>query len=249
MRFSYRDSAAERRGVHPWLLHDDRERPRTAVAALQHIIADSDNTGGVNYDESVCAACGDAESSEESADAAYGWAQDDGEGPAQAGEGDVHDGSNAIIKSGGEVCSSPRWSHAAKALAMARRQRSALRSKLQQRLELDVSEGIDNIRVEEPGIVSGVAGDAESLEGAAAVSVGGTGIGDTGVASQAANGAAGESTGEPEQRETLVVSTPPRVAKIGEQKTPRPGNGARKRARKTMERAAAWKTAQAEEVG
>ena len=149
----------------------------------------------------------------------------------------------------GETCSSPRWRKSGLVQAKARRQRSDLRSKLQQRLELDVSEGIDNIRVEEPGIVSGVAGDAESLEGAAAVSVGGTGIGDTGVASQAANGAAGESTGEPEQRETLVVSTPPRVARIGEQKTPRPGNGARKRARKTMERAAAWKTAQAEEVG
>ena len=50
-----------------------------AVAALQHTIADSDDPGGGNYDESVCAACGDDESREGRADAAYGWAQDDGE--------------------------------------------------------------------------------------------------------------------------------------------------------------------------
>ena len=232
--------AAERRVIHPWLLHDDRERPRTAVPALQHIIADSDNTGGVNYDESVCAACGDAESRDESADAAYGWAQDDGEGPAQAGEGDVHDGSNAIIKSGGEVCSSPRWSHAAKALAMARRQRSALRSRLQQRLELDVSEGIMGIRVEEPGIVSGVAGSVDNLEGAAGDSADGADVEDTGVASGAASGAIVRSPDIPsEPREELAASTPPRVAATEEQKSPRLGTGARKRARRAMERAAA----------
>ena len=98
--------------------------------------------------------------------------------------------------------------------------------------------------------MSGVAGGAETLEGAAVISVGGTGIEDTGVASRAASSAAVESTGTPEQRETLVVSTPPRAAETpGEQKTPRPGRGARKRARKAMERAAAWKMAQAEEAG
>ena len=200
-----------------------------------------DDSGGGNYDESVCAACGDAESRDESADAAYGWAQDDGEGPAQAEEGDAHDGRNAVTTRVGEVCSSPRWSHAASAGAVAaRRQRSALRSRLQQRLELDVSEGIMGIRVEEPGIVSGVAGSVDNLEGAAGDSADGADVEDMGVASGAASGAIVRSPDIPsEPREELAASTPPRVAATEEQKSPRLGTGARKRARRAMERAAA----------
>ena len=69
-----------------------------AAAALQQPIADSDGTGDDNYDEGVCAACGDDESREGRADAAHGWTLDDGEGPAQAGEGDVYDGGRGGVE-------------------------------------------------------------------------------------------------------------------------------------------------------
>ena len=96
------------------------------------------------------------------------------------------------------------------------------------------------IRVEEPGIVSGVAGSVDNLEGAAGDSADGEDVEDTGVASGAASGAIVRSPDIPsEPREALTVSTPPRVAATEEQKSPRLGTGARKRARRAMERAAA----------
>ena len=106
-----------------------------------------------------------------------------------------------------------------------------------------------DVRGEETDIVSGVPGRVDNLEGAAGDSADGAEPEDTGLTSRATSGAIVRSTDKPELREELAASTPPRVAEIGEQKTPRPGHGARKRARKAMERAAAWKMAQAEEVG
>ena len=53
---------------------------------------------------------------------------------------------------------------------------------------------------------------------------------------------------QPEPREALAASTPPRAAATDEQKSPRPGRGTRKRARKAMN-AVAWRAAQAKEAG
>ena len=131
---------------------------------------------------------------------------------------------------------------------MARRQRSALRTKLQQRFELDVSEGTMGVRVEDPGVQSDMAGSVDNLESAAGVSAGGADVEDTGVASRAASGAIVRSTDKPEPREALAASTPPRAAEKDEQKSPRPGPGTRKRARKAMN-AAAWRAAQTKEAG
>ena len=237
--------AAERRGVHPWLLYDDRERPPLAI---QQPTEDADGTGEDNYNERVCAECCDTESRDRGADAEHGWMLDESEEPAQTGEGDGHECGNAVTTSCGEMCSPRRWSYAASAVAVPRRKRSALRSRLQKRLELDVSEGPMDVRGEETDIVSGVPGRVDNLEGAAGDSADGAEPEDTGLASRAASGAIVRSTDKPEPREALAASTPPRAAATDEQKSPRSGPGTRKRARKAMN-AAAWRAAQAKEAG
>ena len=107
-----------------------------------------------------------------------------------------------------------------------------------------------DVRGEETDIVSGVPGRVDNLEGAAGDSADGADVEDAGMASRVANSAIVRSPDMlSEPREALAVSTPPRIAETEGHKTPRLGTGARKRARRAMERAAAGRATQADEAG